>query len=191
MSVEYTSRSGKLYYLHIEKTKNGNDKYFFSSKKDGNLAQNIPNGYEIYENVNAQVFLRRIQPKIIFDEELEIIEKELQKQTKPHHYKYEAKKNIITVYEINQDLEGLTDSFPFTSKSRIEEHILRSATYTPIMRFILEDKVKRLFSAERFCFMGGIDDWIYIGVTDSLGKQAKKFIKHLGKDSFFELYRIA
>jgi hypothetical protein len=41
--------------------------------------------------------LRRIQPKIIFDEELEIIEKELQKKTKPHHYKYEAKKNIITV----------------------------------------------------------------------------------------------
>jgi hypothetical protein len=82
------------------------------------------------------------------------------------------------VYEINQDLEGLTDSFPFTSKARIEEHILRSATYTPIMRFILEDKVKRLFSAEQFCFMGGIDDWIYIGVTDSLGKQAKKFVKN-------------
>ena len=80
MIVEYTSRTGKLYYLHIGKTKKGNDKYFFSSKKNGNLAQNIPKGYEIYENVNAQVFLRKVQPKIILDEELKIIKQELQKQ---------------------------------------------------------------------------------------------------------------
>jgi len=63
MNIEYTSRSGKLYYLHIGKTKKGNDKYFFSSELNGNLAQSIPKGYEIYENVNAQVFLIKVQPK--------------------------------------------------------------------------------------------------------------------------------
>lgn len=78
MSIEYKNRPGKLFYLHIGKTKKGNDKYFFSSKKDGNLAQNIPKGYEIHENVNAQVFLRKVQHKLIFDEELTIIKKELQ-----------------------------------------------------------------------------------------------------------------
>ena len=188
MSIEYISRAGKKYYLHIGKTKKGNDKYFFSGKKDGNLAQNIPKGYQIYENVNAQVFLSKIQPKIILNKELEIIKKELQKQTKPHHYKYEAKKDIITIYEINQDLEGLMYLIPSASKSSIEKHVIRSATYSPIMRFTLEDNENRLFAAERFYFMGGIDDWIYIGGTDSLNKQAKKFIKHLGKESFFELY---
>ena len=188
MIVEYTSRTGKLYYLHIGKTKKGNDKYFFSSKKNGHLAQNIPKGYEIYENVNAQVFLRKVQPKIILDEELKIIKQELQKQKKPSHYKYEAKKNIITVYEINQDIEGLTALFPFASKSKIEKHFIGNATYSPIMRFILEDRKKRLFTTERFCFMGSIDDWIYIGGAESLHKQAKKFIRHLGKESFFELY---
>jgi hypothetical protein len=188
MSVEYTSRSGKLYYLHIGKTKKGNDKYFFSSKQNGNLAQSIPKGYEIYENVNAQVFLKRVQAKIILDEELRIIKEELQKQTKPHQYKYETKKNIITVYEINQDIKGLTDVFPFADKSKIEKHFLENATYSPIMRFILVDKEKRLFTTERFCFMGRIDDWIYIGGPSPLGKQAQKFIRHLGKESFFELY---
>ena len=187
MSIEYASRTGKLYFLHIGKTKKGNDKYFFSSEPNGNLAQSIPKGYEIYENVNAQVFLIKVQPKIIQDEELKTIKEELQKQTKPHHYKYGAKKNIITVYEINQDIEGLSAVFPFANKSEIEKHFLDNATYLPIMRFILEDKEKRLFTTERFCFRGGIDDWIYIGGTDSLGKQAKKFIKHLGKESFFEL----
>ena len=97
MSVEYISRTGKIYYLHIGKTKKGNDKYFFSSKKYGILAQNIPKGYQIYENVNAQVVLSKIQPNIILDGELEIIKKELHKQAKPHHYKYEANKNIKTI----------------------------------------------------------------------------------------------
>ena len=91
------------------------------------------------------------------------------------------------MYEINQDLEGLTDLFPFAGKSKIEEYVMRSATYSPIMRFTLEEEEKRLFAAERFCFMGGINDWIYIGGADLLNKQAKKFIRHLGKESFFEL----
>jgi len=69
MSIEYTSRTGKLYFLHIGKTIKGNDKYFFSSEPNRNLAQSIPKGYEIYENVNAQVFLIKVQPKIIQDEE--------------------------------------------------------------------------------------------------------------------------
>ena len=187
MSIEYKNRPGKLFYLHIGKTKKGNGKYFFSSKKDDNLAQNIPEGYEIYENVNAQVFLRKVQHKLIFDEELTIIKKELQGQTKPYHYKYEARKNIITVYQINQDIEGLKGLFPYATESKIKDYFWRNATYSPIMRFILEDKEKRLFTIDRFCFLGGIDDWIYIGGPDSLGKQAKKFIKHLGKESFFEL----
>ncbi len=188
MSIEYISRSGKKCYLRIGKTKKGNNKYFFSSKKNGTLAQTIPTGYEIYENVNAQVFLRRIQPKIILNEELEIIKEELKKQTKPHYYQYGANKNIITAYQIDQDIEGFMDLFPSANESKIEKQFLEEATYSTIMRFVLEDKEKRLFTTERFCFMGSIDDWIYIGGPDSLGKQARKFIRHLGKESFFELY---
>jgi hypothetical protein len=62
MNIKYTNRAGKIYYLHIGKTNKGTDKYFFSRKRR-DLAERIPNGYEIYENVNAQVFLRKIQPK--------------------------------------------------------------------------------------------------------------------------------
>jgi hypothetical protein len=42
----------------------------FAMKSEGQLADRIPEGFEIYENPNAQVFLRRIPPKIITDEEL-------------------------------------------------------------------------------------------------------------------------
>ena len=77
MLVTYTNRKGDLYYLHVGKTKTGKNKYFFSKKKEGVLALEIPEGYEIYENVNAQVFLRKIQPKIILDQEIAMVESEL------------------------------------------------------------------------------------------------------------------
>jgi hypothetical protein len=187
MNVKYKNRAGKIYYLHIGKTKKDNVKYFFSSKKDGDLAESIPNGYEIYENVNAQVFLRKIQPKIIRDEELKIIAQEIQKHPNPHRYKYDVKKNIITVYDINQDIERRSDFFQFAEEAKVEKYLLENATYSPIMRFILEDEEKRLFVTERFCFLGSIDNWIYIGGPDSLNQETKKFIKHLGEESFFEL----
>ena len=131
--------------------------------------------------------LAKIQPKTIRDEELKIIAQEIQKHANPHRYKYDVKKNIITVYEINQDIERLSEFLQFADKAKVEKHLLENATYSPIMRFILEHKEKRLFVTERFCFRGSVDDWIYIGGPDSLSQEAKKFIKHLGKESFFEL----
>ena len=58
MAIEYINRKGDTYYLHERKTKTGKPKYHFSMKKDGELVESIPHGYEIYENPNAQVFLR-------------------------------------------------------------------------------------------------------------------------------------
>ena len=43
--------------------------------------------------------------------------------------------------------------------------------------------------AERFCFRGAVDDWIDIGgPPQELPRVIGKFIKHLGRDSFFELF---
>ena len=65
MPITYTNAKEKMYYLHQGTTKTGKPKYYFSTKPEGTLAASIPDGFEIYENPNAQVFLRRIPPKII------------------------------------------------------------------------------------------------------------------------------
>jgi hypothetical protein len=74
MPIEYINRKGQIYYLHSGITKTGKPKYFFSMKREENILETIPDGYEIYENPNAQVFLRKVQPKIITDEERVIVE---------------------------------------------------------------------------------------------------------------------
>ena len=56
MTITYTNRSLQTYYLHQGTTKTGKPKYFFSKKSEGNLVEQIPDGFEIYENPNAQVF---------------------------------------------------------------------------------------------------------------------------------------
>jgi hypothetical protein len=65
----------------------------------------------------------------------------------------------------------------------------RHATYIPIFRFILVDQDQRLFTAERFCFKGGVDDWMPLlsGGPDLLQTLAKRYVKHLGEESFYEL----
>lgn len=59
MTIQHVNRKGDTYYLHQAKTKTGKPKWFFSTKQTGDLAQAVPGGYEIYENPNAQVFLRK------------------------------------------------------------------------------------------------------------------------------------
>jgi hypothetical protein len=57
-----------------------------------------------------------------------------------------------------------------------------------VMRFVLKDKAARKFAPERFCFRGSVEDWISIGEPDQLGKLVSKFLKHLGRDSIYDLY---
>ena len=57
MGIEYTNRKGKKYYLNVGKTKTGKPRHYFSMKIRDQLAEEIPEGFEIYEHpANAQVF---------------------------------------------------------------------------------------------------------------------------------------
>ncbi len=72
-------------------------------------------------------------------------------------------------------------------KSKLEPIKIQNTHYLPIMRFILEDKERRIFRAERYCFKGSIDDWIFVGLPNKLNVLARKLVKHLGQESFYEL----
>ena len=191
MPVQHKNRRGQTFHLHRGKTKSGKPNYFFSLKAEGNPVETIPDGYEVYENPNAQVFLRRKQPKIITDEELALVEKGMNKLSDVKDYILDRRKNAIIVYLADQDVdlfEAILPSLFLTKRQDLENLLKPYVSYSPMMQFILTDKEKREFVAERYCFSGSIDDWINIGGPDRLEKLTKKFLKHLGKDSFFELF---
>lgn len=189
VGLEYTNRKGKTYYLHVGTTKKGNPRYHFSMETSGELAKSIPEGYEIYENPNAQVFLRKIQPKEILDEEIAILEKALRAHVKPTKYKIDARGKVITIFWTDQSGPERGDLSSFFGMARMGEFYERNAYFSPIFRFTLVDTQDRLFTAERFCFRGSIDDWMHLlgGGPDTLQTLAEKYVRHLGEESFYEL----
>ena len=102
MPIQYVNRKGDTYFLHEGKTKTGKPKWFFSKKSEGALAESIPDGYEIYENHNAQVFLRIIVPTLVTKEEIAAVEDGVRKFAKLPYFLVEAKSDSIVVFVANQ-----------------------------------------------------------------------------------------
>jgi hypothetical protein len=188
MAVQHTNKRGQAFYLHKGTTKTGKSKYFFSLNNHGELADTVPQGFEIYENPNAQVFLRRKQPKLITDEELAIVEEGLKRYCPQERCRVDVRQAIITVFAPDQNLTELEQAMGLVTGLKGAGVLDRFTSYSPLLQFVLINKERRTFITRRYCFLGSVDDWIEIGRPDSLTTLVKKFVRHLGQDSFYELY---
>ena len=152
--------------------------------------ESIPEGYEIYEDPNGRVFLRKTVPRKISQEELSAVENSIRKYAKIKDYKIVVKGKAITIYlpdlEIDE-LRNLFDSFVLVNRSVLDESLKNILSYSPIMRFILTDEKKREFRVERAGFADPADEWYFLDGGNGLQKLAKKYCQHLGKDSFYDL----
>jgi hypothetical protein len=72
-------------------------------------------------------------------------------------------------------------------EQEMRETLAEGAQFTPVMRFILADEAERTFRAERWCYRGSIDDWIFVDVGP-VAKLARRMIPTLGTDAFYELF---
>ena len=192
MPITHTNAKGKTYALHQGTTKTGKPKYYFSMESEGHLAESIPVGFEIYENPNAQVFLRRIPPKIITDEERQVVEDGMRKYAEVQDYKIDVKGNVIAIYTAIQDIDALADLFKElypdpTANAQLMTVLRKEIHYAPMLLFTLVDAQRRTFVTQRYCFRGAIDDWIEIGTPGKLATLVKKYVRHLGKESYFDL----
>jgi hypothetical protein len=188
VSVKHVNRKNQVYHLHAKPGKSGKPNYFFSTDADGPLANTIPGGYEIYENVPGQVFLRLASKKAITEDELSLVRASLASHAEVWRYKAEARKNTIGIHEASVREPLFDQPPPWIDEAKLREYEIRNAYYTAVMRFILADRKKRLFTPERFCFRGSGDRWICLGEARPLPALLKELIKHLGKPSFYQLF---
>ena len=103
----------------------------------------------------------------------------------------DVKKDTITVFLPDQDVDDvvqtLTSDYPFADHEGLRRILEKNLTYSPMMRFVLDDEEKRTFTVERRCFRAGLGDWLPLSYSHNLAKLVKKYCRHLGKESFFEL----
>jgi hypothetical protein len=192
MPITHVNAKGKTYYLHQGTTQTGKPKYHFAMKSEGNLTDSIPEGFEVYENPNAQVFLRRIAPKMITDEEKAIVSEGMRQYSDVEDFKIDVKGNAIFVYTAVQDINALMEIFQDyprsqDQKAQMMKTLRQGIQYTPEMQFDLVDEKKRTFITQRYCYLGYIDDWIPVGRSGKLPRLVKRYVKHLGKETFVTL----
>ena len=195
MPITYTNRKGFTYFLCQGVTKTGKPRYYFAREQKGESVEEIPQGYQVDESVNGIVSLVKARPQLILPEELMSVESALKKHSKRRNYRVAVKHNQIVIYEgLGPDLKSLSAIFDAEMirqpgiAGRLQVEMDRYTQYTPVMRFILEDAEGRAFVAQRWCYRGSIDDWIYAGHSGKIEVLAKKLAPKLGTDDFYELY---
>ena len=196
MTVTYTNRKGHMYYLCQGLTKTGKLRYYFAREPKEQSPDQIPEGYRISESVNWVVSLVKDRPQLILQQEVATVEAALARHPKGRDYRVAVHKNQIVIYErLGPDVETLSAIFgkisPFQSdtvKLRLQEQLDKMARFGPILRFVLINTEERKFNAERWSYLGDVDDWIDIGESGKLEKLARRLIPKLGTDDFFELF---
>jgi hypothetical protein len=187
--VQRVSRTGKTYYLVQRISKTGRPAYTFTTTPQGQPVDAIPDGYEIYESVEAQVFLRKKVTLLVSDAEMALIADALRTQDPAWRHWVEAKKDTVTIHEAGGDMESLSEMCRmFRGRGLTDDERRRHAGYMAVLRFTLVDPETREYVTERYCFRGSVDDWIHIGGPGPLAPQCRKFVPHLGRESFYDLF---
>src|ERR1700722_3987202 len=188
----YTNSKKKVYFLHQKITKKGSISYYFSQKNERDLVKAIPEGYEVWENpASSQVFLRKQEMPLITNEEEKEIESALEKWC-PVYAKFDIRGRQIIIYGSRAE-KGFSSLKKLLSKIAIPDDFAKIAkenvAYMPLLRFTLTDGSKRIFSTERWCFRGSIDDWISLFEYDegSLRELCEDLFPHLGQESFYDI----
>jgi hypothetical protein len=102
MPVTHVNRKRDTYYLHAGTTKTGKPRYWFAKSAEGNLLESIPRGYEVYENPDAQVFLRKIVPQLVTPAEVAVVEDGLNRYPTGQNCLVDVEEKQIVVYHRDQ-----------------------------------------------------------------------------------------
>jgi|GEM_PF-2364117 len=226
----YINRSKHLYHLHSKKTKTGKLTFFMSRTPRPDPISNLPEDFEVYEDLNGGVFIRKKTQSAIPAADVELVRQKVESLKRLAHYKVELKKDAITIHQpfgiqaaemvMESDysaiawleqitktsgLKGLTNVLESTAqkmgmslselrafdataasqkKADAVEKMMQNLQYSPVLRFVF-DKVTGLYFAERIDsrMEGG---W-YPLAQSKLATLVNRYVKHIGKESFYDL----
>lgn len=193
MPFQHTNRRGDVYYVQ---TKKRGDKIAYSAarKASGTLLDRLPEGYEIYEKPeNAQVFIRKIKPTKILPLERQRVETSIRKLANLEHFIVDVEADSLVVYLTDAEPDAALNimksmaAMTADQAQSMKDFMVNRAMYTKMLRFVLMDDKSRAFAAERWCFLGSIDDWYFLAGDRTLAELVEAYVPHLGQESFFEL----
>lgn len=188
----YTNRRGEAYYLQRKARRGGGEGLSFARNMTGAPVECVPEGYEVYEKPeNAQVFIRKAKPSAILPSEERAVTTAVRRLAGLEHFIVQREDKSLVVYLADIEPEGrlqlISAIAPMTSADAdaMKRYMIGRASYEKMMRFTLTDVERRLFCAERWCFLGSIDNWMHLKLDRPLAELLAAYVPHLGRDSFF------
>lgn len=138
--IKHTNRFQKTYYLHAVTTKKGNTRYVMKPKAEG-ASDQMPEGYEIRENVNGIVSVARIKPRIIREDEEQMVRSYLERLDLMG-YRVEAKDKYLTVYEPLNNEERMRRLSEYLSDRKMD-YLQMSLSIMPEEHPLKQEYIKR------------------------------------------------
>ncbi len=188
MALEFTNRRGDTYYIKSKLTKKGNTTYYATKNKDKDCLDSMPEGYEIFEIPDTcTMYIRRKKKNVFSPKEIEFIEETLKKNEAVAGFSLDIVGDLIKIYVAE------TDDFE-RFKSLMKDNFANEKAMDVVKRFVRYEEKMRIikgkndnFVFQRYCYRGSIDDWIQIDGGDDLEHLAETNLRHLGRQSYYEL----
>ena len=186
--LTYTNRKGQVYYFHESSGKRGKQ-IVCSMRESENDLPAIPKTHEIVESPNGQVSCRKKIEREITNDEISNVENVCPGMVEPRiKLAVEEKKKAIIIHSKQTDgLERVIEQFPLHPGVKMEmlaDHV----PFEAVLKFELTDRKKLTFAAYRMCWIGGNKpDWLFLD-EGSLPTLLKKYVRHIGKESFYDLF---
>lgn len=156
MAIQHVNRRGDTYYLHEGRTKTGKPRFYFSRKREGTLAAAVPPGYEVYEDPDAQVFLRKAVPRLVTDEEAGTVERGVREIARLTYFLIDVRGPSIVVHlppsGAVASLEELAAPWLRWDPAELHRRVQKCLSYSPMMRFTLT-------RTQRFSFLCCLRCW--------------------------------
>ncbi len=114
----------------------------------------------------------------------------MKQYAKLDYFIVDVKDKQIIVYLCDQDVDALMEIGSFglgKNWAKMRKFLAQSLSYSPMMQFVLDDDQTREFVVSRWCFRSSVDDWIFLDGSTDLKALVKKYARHLGKESFYDL----
>lgn len=163
-AFEHVNRLGVRYFLHRREDRRGRERFVFAREFGNGALDAVPTGYVVRESANGVVSVVRDEPRRILEAEEALVVAALAPQP-GGPYPVEVRGAAIVVHQRAGGFGG-----------RVEA----------VLRFELVDRDARTFEVRRMTWRGE-GGWSHPLGHGALAVLVRGIVKHLGRDSFFDL----
>lgn len=195
-ALPYTNRRGVAFYLHQGTTKTGKPKYYVAKTVGAGALAEMPAGFDFTESVNGVVSIRRVDnsPKLVADDDVELVRSELARHRHLRHHRVEAAKAEIVICEptgamSDSELQetARNHGLPAEVFEQRMADLWARRRYQPVMRFLASTAQAGEYVVQRMTYRGE-GGWSYPLAHGPLARLVRDLVPRVGTQRFFELF---